>query len=130
YTPSGRSIQEKGVIPDILLEDYDPKLLVSARRSGGGLREKDLKGHIVNPTLTEEEQKKASEKEEKETLAKEENADEMQPLRFDAKKDYQVREAVNYLKSYELFKKLAVSGNPLKEEPQEKTAQSPSPTKE
>ena len=49
YTPSGRSIQEKGVIPDIFLEDFDPKLLSAAMRKGDYFRERDLKGHMANP---------------------------------------------------------------------------------
>lgn len=40
YTPSGRSIQEKGIIPDILLSDV-------SEAEAKALREKDLKGHIA-----------------------------------------------------------------------------------
>ena len=44
YTPSGRSIQAKGIIPDIQLENitlYDPEDTVDL-----GSLEKDLKGHL------------------------------------------------------------------------------------
>jgi len=124
YTPSGRSIQEKGVHPDILLDDFDPKLLADAKRKTEYFREKDLKGHMVN---TDEEAKefkreeldavmKGPVKEKKKSdvsdkapdKAKEE--DEMAPMKFNPKEDYQVKEAVNYLKSYDIMKKLVVQG--------------------
>ena len=122
YTPSGRSIQEKGVVPDIILEDYDPKLLSQARRKGDYMRERDLKGHMVN---TEENPSMASsissedkeyKKEELEGLGKKKDdkkkdgsskdEDDMSPLKMNPKEDYQVKEAFNFLKSYEVFKKL------------------------
>jgi hypothetical protein len=31
----------------------------------------------------------------------------MSPMKFNAKEDYQVKEAVNYLKGFEVFKKIA-----------------------
>jgi carboxyl-terminal processing protease len=137
YTPSGRSIQDRGVQPDILLDDYDPKLLSEAKRKGEVFREVDLKGHMANPdgeetnNVTENltNTKKAGEykKEELESLTKkkDKNAkgdkkddtsnsldDEMSPMKFNAKEDYQVREAVNYLKGFEVFKKIATPDVP------------------
>ena len=132
YTPSGRSIQEKGVQPDIILDDFDPKLLAEARRKTEYFRERDLKGHMVNPDgeASKEEAKAESKdkdkdkdfkKEEVEAMIKEakekkkngdkskdKDDDEMTPLRFNPKEDFQVKEALGYLKSYELFKRLAV----------------------
>jgi carboxyl-terminal processing protease len=131
YTPSGRSIQDRGVQPDILLDDYDPKLLSEAKRKGEVFREVDLKGHMANPdgeetntaseTLTNTKKAGEYKKEELESLTKkkDKNAkgdkgkddagldDEMSPMKFNAKEDYQVREAVNYLKGFEVFKKIA-----------------------
>jgi len=129
YTPSGRSIQEKGIKPDIILDDFDVKLLAEARRKSEAMREKDLKGHMVNPDGSamddEEVKKKAAEdfkQEELEKLGKKKEdakkdkngkdiaaeEDEMSPLKMNPKEDYQVREALNYLKSYEIFKQIAV----------------------
>jgi carboxyl-terminal processing protease len=133
YTPSGRSIQDRGVQPDILLDDYDPKLLSEAVRKGEVFREVDLKGHMANPDGVESNTadadgastKKAGDykKEELESLSKgakkgkgdkskdDDKAggldDDMSPMKFNAKDDYQVREAVNYLKGFEVFKKIA-----------------------
>jgi carboxyl-terminal processing protease len=115
YTPSGRSIQEKGVQPDILLDDFDSKILSEARRKQDGMREKDLKSHLVN---TDDDSSKEFKKEELDALAgkgkkPEVNAetkdDEMTPLKFEPKEDYQVREALNYIKSYEAFKKTGIT---------------------
>ncbi|MDZ7593064.1 MAG: S41 family peptidase [Thiobacillus sp.] len=45
YTPNGRSIQAKGIEPDIVVED--PAMPES--ENGFGLREADLDKHLVNP---------------------------------------------------------------------------------
>src|SRR4051812_19918059 len=95
YTPSGRSIQEKGVQPDIVLEDFDPKLLAEARRKGEAFREKDLKGHMVNTDEDKDGKAKGDDykKEELESMAsgkkktgKEDDKagvdDDMTPLKF------------------------------------------------
>lgn len=116
YTPSGRSIQEKGVMPDVVLDDFDPKVLADARRKQDGMRERDLKGHMVNTDEVEQEGGKHSDfhKEELEMLSRKREESrsvgkEEEPARFSPREDYQVREALNYLKSYEVFKKLAAT---------------------
>ncbi len=141
YTPSGRSIQEKGVQPDIILDDFDPKLLAEAKRKGDPFREKDLKGHMVNTDKSEDgdsdeakdkdkdkEAKKQEEfkKEELDALAKNPSKkgkgkdgdkasaggseeDDFAPVKMNPKEDYQVKEALNYLKSFEIFKKIGAA---------------------
>lgn len=110
YTPSGKSIQEKGVTPDIMLENYDPELLDKAKLQRDALREKDLPGHMANEdgekgefSVEELEGLKKDTKKE----AKKDEGDELSPNKLEPKKDYQVREAVNYLKSFEVFKKIS-----------------------
>jgi carboxyl-terminal processing protease len=123
------------VEPDVLLEDYDPQLLAEARRKRDGIREKDLKNHMMNEDrlaenegekkvdrgdfsdeelrqLTSESSEKDDSKTSKEKLAKW-GPDPLRP-----KHDYQVLEAVNYLKSYSIFKRLATEE--LGGEPKEK----------
>lgn len=134
YTPSGRSIQEKGVQPDIALDDFDPKLLADARRKGDVFREKDLKGHMVNTDdasssssddTSAETPRADFKKEELEALSKNSKKkhklandsspttpvapsdDDLAPAKMNPKEDYQVREAVNYLKSFDVFRKLS-----------------------
>lgn len=146
YTPSGRSIQEKGVQPDIVLDEFDPKLLAEAKKKGETFREKDLKGHMVNTDKPDKKDSMENEfkKEELESLvdsgknknkldkvksggAKDsKDEDDMVPLKLNPKEDFQVKEALNYLKSYEIFKKLSfnVEGekNPVAGGPQRATA--------
>jgi carboxyl-terminal processing protease len=128
YTPSGRSIQEKGVQPDVILEEFDPKLLAQARINSPGFRERDLKGHMVNTDAPDESGAKEFKKEELESLVKEskdskdkkkdksskDDADDMTPFRMNPKEDYQVKQALTSLKSYEVFQKV---GRVAKEEP-------------
>lgn len=47
YTPSGRSIQAYGIIPDIELEDFATDVLDQARVKHDSRREKDMRGHLV-----------------------------------------------------------------------------------
>ncbi|MFP6625303.1 MAG: S41 family peptidase [Myxococcota bacterium] len=44
YTPSGRSIQEVGIEPDIVVQDSPPPAVVTGRR----VRERDLEGHFTH----------------------------------------------------------------------------------
>jgi len=44
FTPSGRSIQAKGIDPDIVVVQAS----VKERGTSGGIREKDLNGHLLN----------------------------------------------------------------------------------
>jgi carboxyl-terminal processing protease len=52
YTPAGRSIQAKGISPDVDLLSVDPKTIKSLQQKGEGLREADLKGHFDNDAVT------------------------------------------------------------------------------
>jgi carboxyl-terminal processing protease len=47
YTPSGKSIQAYGIVPDIELEDFAPEVLEQARVKRDIHREKDMRGHLV-----------------------------------------------------------------------------------
>ncbi|MFN2366472.1 MAG: S41 family peptidase [Desulfurivibrionaceae bacterium] len=57
YTPSGRSIQDKGIEPDILVEKITPPEKTEDKKSPSFLREIDLRHHIENgdePKVKEE----------------------------------------------------------------------------
>jgi carboxyl-terminal processing protease len=128
YTPSGRSIQEKGVQPDIFLDDYDPKLLSEARKRGESFRERDLRGHMVNTDPLENGDSGAKEflKEDLDAMILKDAAPstkgdkrkalaDEEPVRMNPREDYQVREALNTLKSYEILARLR-SGEPKVEQ--------------
>ncbi|EIJ42190.1 C-terminal processing peptidase [Beggiatoa alba B18LD] len=107
YTPSGRSIQAEGIVPDIPLKRLE---LAEAKNEDLGLREADLARHLdkkskadeVNKALEEEDLKNGKQpqatdtskdaKDSKDTTAKK---DAEKPL---AQRDYAVHEALNLLK--------------------------------
>jgi carboxyl-terminal processing protease len=122
YTPSGRSIQAEGVVPDIVVEDLNPELLEQATEKKRIRREADIQGHLLG-----EEEEEAKEKKEKSTTT-------ANPLAFwwdstekpDSKKqptpgekllreDFQVAQAYNYLKAWKAmnqFKQAPGGGAP------------------
>ena len=89
YTPSGASIQAKGITPDIVLDDVK----VSKAEDNGFKRtkEKDLTGHLENGDSDTKESNKKSSKKDKLVLAKD---------------DYALYEALNLLKGLDLVSSL------------------------
>jgi carboxyl-terminal processing protease len=112
YTPNGVSIQEKGVVPDIFLEEYDAKLLAKAKIKRDSTRERDLKGHLINnqgkevrDEFTVQEFNDKLKTAEAKKIEDEEISDSTQINQF-TRDDHQVLQALKYLKSYEVFKKI------------------------
>ncbi|MDR0634500.1 MAG: S41 family peptidase, partial [Azoarcus sp.] len=89
YTPNGRSIQAKGIDPDILVEESAQGN--SARR----LREADLQGHLGNDRDPEAGEGEASEDKKAAEAAK---AERPKPFEFGSQDDYQFVQALNQLK--------------------------------
>ncbi|MBI1905981.1 MAG: S41 family peptidase [Rhodocyclales bacterium] len=91
YTPSGRSIQAKGIEPDIVVEETENG---SAKR----VREADLQGHLLNGT--EPENKTEQDAAEPAQPAAGEEAKPPQPIRIEygGENDYQLRQALSLLK--------------------------------
>jgi len=52
YTPSGTSIQARGIIPDIFVEEMDVPKNANKQTDATGFSEADLNGHIVNKSKT------------------------------------------------------------------------------
>ena len=92
FTPSGRSIQAKGITPDIVVERAE---IQSTEKKEGHIREKDLENHF------ESEEKKASEekKSEKEKQPAYKTDEQL-------KGDYQVLRALDLLKGWEILQKM------------------------
>ena len=84
YTPSGGSIQAKGIVPDIVLEDF--KLTKNKNNGFDSLKESDLSGHLENDS----------------DLSKDKNKDDKEK-KPDTKEDFALYEALNLLKGVALF---------------------------
>jgi carboxyl-terminal processing protease len=112
YTPSGRSIQNVGIAPDI--EVKLPKIKEAKDGESAHLivREKDLERHLKNETVKEPEAKP------KEGKGKGKSEDEfvMEAVPKDDKDDIQLQKAMELLKTGDIFKNL-----PAKEQAAEKT---------
>jgi carboxyl-terminal processing protease len=94
FTPKGRSIQAKGITPDIIVERAE--LPPAERRDGMHIREKDLENHFEAPGKEDKEEKKSD----KQPAAK---ADDQ------LKNDFQVIRALDLLKGLEILKKASKS---------------------
>lgn len=95
YTPSGRSIQAKGITPDIVVERIE--LASTEKKESMHLREKDLDNHFEND-------KKEQSAEKKETLP-------LYKTDEQVKNDYQLLRALDLLKGWEILKKVMVTSS-------------------
>ena len=104
YTPSGRSIQAKGIVPDIPLDDS-----ATDKTAGLRLREADLTKHLTDIT---KEKEQAEEKAEKQAAAVkydftpaprpkdlDDKATRPEPGEIVSKNDYELNQAIAFLKS-------------------------------
>ena len=94
YTPNGRSIQAKGIVPDLLVDEYADGDGLNGRR----LRESDLQKHLSNDKGKEAEKgaNVVDELEEAKRLQALEKK--RKPLEFGTKEDFQLTQALNHLK--------------------------------
>src|SRR5512135_3725555 len=95
YTPNGRSIQAKGITPDITVEAME--LQATEKKESIHIREKDLENHF------EIENKGASDtkKKEKQPAIK---------LDEQSRSDYQVLRALDLLRGWDILKKISKTG--------------------
>jgi len=99
YTPGGRSIQAKGIVPDILVEDPS-----SAGHDSGifRLREADLDKHLINDKPSDDKPNNTG----KNILSPpdtKEDATKTAPAEFGSKNDYQLSQALNLLKGIQIL---------------------------
>jgi carboxyl-terminal processing protease len=94
YTPSGKSIQLSGIMPDIKVE-FEPPVEKQEKEKRRFLREEDLKGHIPNETGEVPDQKKNGGDEETEERVK-----------ILLEKDNQVRQALQLLQTWNIFSQI------------------------
>jgi len=98
YTPAGRSIQAKGIVPDVLVDETEEGNIFSALRT----READLEKHLMSgqgPEVKDPVREKAREEARKraEEEARKPVADRKVP-EFGSDKDFQLVQALNQLK--------------------------------
>ncbi len=98
YTPSGRSIQAKGIVPDVMVDDTEEGSPYAALR----MREADLEKHLTSGQ-GEEKKDPAREKAREEAMKRLEEesrkpASERRPPEFGSDKDFQLQQALNQLK--------------------------------
>jgi carboxyl-terminal processing protease len=111
-TPKDRKIQAVGITPDVVLNNYDNIELEKIKFESSSLREKDLKNHLTATIETAEEKKKrlledSLERQERINRSKALAGKKKDPFGpYKAKDDYQVMQAVKYLKSFSVFKKI------------------------
>ncbi len=95
YTPGGRSIQAKGIVPDIIVEDPTS----TGTDSVFNLRESDLDKHLNNDKQADD---KADFSHKKNTESKN-NSESSAPVEFGTKSDYQLNQAINLLKGMSIL---------------------------
>lgn len=94
YTPSGKSIQSSGIVPDIEL-DFTPPNEKEKKDVGKFVREEDLEGHMANEAV--------------EGIAPAEKNNEMEKdrrVKMLLERDNQVRHAVELLKTWTIFSQI------------------------
>jgi carboxyl-terminal processing protease len=109
FTPSGRSIQAKGIEPDTLVSDTPEGDLFR------GTREADLQRHLSNPKADGADAKAATRPSaDKEDLGEPEMVDTAKAFQFGSPEDFQLQQAVNFLEGRPVQKavvRAAAKGN-------------------
>ena len=97
YTPSGRSIQAKGIVPDVMLDETAEGNVFAALR----MREADLEKHLNNGPEEKDEARVKAREEARAKLEAElaKNKDSIKPLpEFGSAEDFPLQQALNQLK--------------------------------
>jgi carboxyl-terminal processing protease len=99
YTPSGRSIQAKGITPDVVVERIEPAKKVKH----DVLREADLEHHMKNEDIPEREKPSKTLKEQEEARKKAIEKEEKE-IRKMLERDNQLRSALMMLKGLNVYR--------------------------
>lgn len=117
YTPSGRSIQAEGIQPDVTVENLSQEVIEKAIQKTEIRREKDMKGHLLGESESEEDDEARTQ----ETKApkdkvlnfwwsqNEELKKDNSPRASLLRTDFQVLQAYNYLKAWNVMKTFDVN---------------------
>lgn len=104
YTPKGRSIQAKGITPDIVVEMVELPKESAVKKDALHLREKDLENHFESEGKSGPADAKKNEKKEDKAVQLSQKPED------NLKNDYQVLRALDLLKGWELIKNMG-AGN-------------------
>ena len=88
FTPSGKSIQKKGINPDIIVEEFKVEKIDNQKAN----REEDLKGALNNPLDNESKNKKNKEDSKEEEIV-----------------DYQLSRALDLIRGISLYNKITLN---------------------
>jgi carboxyl-terminal processing protease len=102
YTPNGRSIQAKGIEPDIVVEDP----AMPEAEDGMNIREADLNGHLINPAGEESvplRKPADSIKAPSSEPGKDKKPVTLEPGEIVSKNDFQVNQALGLLKGLQIL---------------------------
>jgi carboxyl-terminal processing protease len=104
FTPSGRSIQAKGIEPDIVVEDP----AMPAEEDGFGIREADLERHLANPAGEEtpaplKQPSNSIKAPPADQPGKDKKPAALEPGEIVSKDDFQVNQALNLLKGLQIL---------------------------
>jgi carboxyl-terminal processing protease len=121
-TPKGRKIQAVGIVPDVEVNEAEGSWVEENRKEQRFIRESDLKNHLTATIETEDEKKtrialeKVNRKKRREKLRKLKAEKKKKKkskkkkydwfVKYNANEDYQVIQAINYIRSFDLFKKM------------------------
>ena len=100
FTPSGRSIQATGIVPDIVVEES-----ASGNSSQQFLREADLQNHLENGNKDKETKTPVQQQSKSPTKPKDEGEEPAEPTTRElaSKSDYQLNQALNLLKGLQIM---------------------------
>ncbi len=101
YTPNGRSIQAKGIEPDIVVED---PTATAHNNNMLNLREADLGRHLTNDKNSGETPSSPTKKSSASSNDSKDDTEKFVPIEFGAKNDYQLNQAMNLLKGMQILK--------------------------
>jgi carboxyl-terminal processing protease len=113
-TPKNRKIQAVGITPDVPMEEVDQAEFEKDLREDRFIREKDLKNHLTATIETEAEKNDRLANERKERMKRIREMEEGKNKNtakkddelfrtFEAMKDYQVLQAIRYLKGFRVY---------------------------
>lgn len=125
-TPNGRKIQAVGIKPDVVIDEVEAEFVEGNKKETSFIREKDLKNHLTATIETAEEKKIREANELQERIERTERFKQMREKKKKSKtkdgadsedefnkkitprEDYQVNQAINYLKNIGLIKSLKI----------------------